>query len=199
MKAWSKNEDSALALAAGDAPWPLVATAYNQWAAKNGYPVRSDMALMKRVEIRGWRRRAEGAWLTTGIIAKTLGLSYRGPEYWITACDLPATRFGEGRSFPYYIKRSDLIAFARQRKDLFAGYPRSALFQLLEDEALANQLSSMSRQRPRKTAVQCVETGRRYRSIAEAARTAAFVSNQRLRQVLDHPGRTANGLHWISA
>jgi hypothetical protein len=198
MNPWTKEEDNCLELFVGDKLWPTVPSTYNQWARRNGFPERTRTALLKRVELKRWRRRVEGAWITTGTIAQALNLSYRAPEYWIAECGLPATRLGEGRSYPYYIRRSDLVKFARRRRDLFAGYPRRDLYRLLEDPELAIELAGMRRQRPRMTAVQCVETGQRFKSISEAARAAAFVSSQRLRQVLDEPTRTANGHHWIS-
>ncbi len=193
---WTKQELDQLEQLTGDIPWMYVSRRYNSWAAINGYPLRTTTALVRRQEEMGLRRRVIGEWITTGVIARTLGVSYRSPQYWIAQGWLESTRFGEGRAYPNYVRRADFRSFARNHSHLLAGHSRGALLQLLEDEKLADELADMPPRHKGCTKVRCVETGRVYPSISAAAR-GAFVVPQRLSFVLN-TNRTANGHHWIT-
>lgn len=193
---WSQEELEHLDYLTGNIPWRYVPRTYNRWASDNGYPLRTTTALVRQQETQGLHRRVIGDWITTGVIAKTLGLSYSSPGYWIRKGWLPATRFGEGRAWSHYIKRSDFRQFARNHSRLLAGLDCAALMQLLEDEKLAEHLASLPPRHKGKTPVKCVETGRVYPSIGEAAK-AAYVVTQRMSRVLNKT-QTANGYHWIT-
>lgn len=194
---WSQEELDQLDHLTGNIPWRYVPRTYNRWASDNGYPLRTTTALVRQQETQGLRRRVIGDWITTGTIAKTLGLSYNSPGYWIRKGWLPATRFGEGQAWNHYIKRSDLRQFARKHEHLLAGLDRGALAQLLEDENLADHLSALPRRHKGKTRVKCVETGQVFESFGDAARKAAFVVPQRISRVVN-TNKTANGYHWIT-
>ena len=193
---WSQEELDQLEHLTGNIPWKYVPRTYNKWASDNGYPLRTTTALVRQQETKGFCRRVIGDWITTGTIARTLGLSYQSPQYWIRKGWLPATRFGEGRAWSHYVKRSDLRQFARQHSRLLAGLDCGALTQLLEDEKLAEQLAEMPPRHKGKTRVKCVETGRIYESFGDAAR-AAFVVQQRISRVVN-TNKTANGYHWVT-
>ena len=194
---WSQEELDQLDHLTGNIPWKYVPRTYNKWASDNGYPLRTTTSLVRKQETKGFRRRVIGDWITTGTIAKTLGLSYSSPRYWIQQGWLPATRFGEGRAWSHYVKRSDLRQFARKHSHLLAGLDRGALAQLLESEDLADYLAELPPRHKGNTPVKCVETGRIYPSITKAARHGAYVVPQRLSRVLN-TNRTANGYHWIT-
>lgn len=194
---WSQEELDQLDHLTGNIPWKYVPRTYNRWASDNGYPLRTTTALVRQQETLGLHRRVIGDWITTGTIARTLGLSYQSPQYWIRKGWLPATRFGEGRAWAHYVKRSDLRQFARKHGRLLAGLDRGALAQLLEDEGLADRLSELPPRHKGKTRVKCVETGQVYESLGDAARNGAFVVPQRISRVVN-TNKTANGYHWIT-
>ena len=105
--------------------------------------------------------------------------------------------FGKGLRAKYFM-REWIREFAKKRPDLFAGFPESALFQILESEKMAMDLAR--RERPQWVTpkpVVCVETGQKYPTIRAAAR-AAFVTNERMSKVI-RKGGTANGMHWRAA
>ena len=191
---WLPAEDAQLESLLGDVPWPYVSRLFNSWAAKYGYTRRSTVALKRRMEARGLRRTAEGEWITTGLVVRSVGLSHEAVGYWIKQGWLPAQKL-RGR---WYLRRRDLVAMARQRPAAFAGLKQEQLLLLLEDEALAADLAQQRQHPGRRRRVRCVETGRVYSSIREAACKAAYVTPARLRVVLDSPN-TANGLHWVAA
>ena len=188
---WSEAENKHFESLLGDLPWAYVPRVYNSWAAKNGYPARTTTALLRRIDHMGWRRAAVGEWITTGLIVSSLGVSHEAPYWWIRRGWLPAQQLGKR----WYVRRKDLVSLAKRRPSVFAGLPREGLMILLENEKLADALSEEVRHPGRRCAIQCVETGRVYGSIAEACRQAAYVTKQRLRRVLD-THLTANGYHW---
>lgn len=191
---WSEAEDQHLEGLLGDLPWPMVLKAYNSWAGKTGHPLRTKTALQRRMDAKRWQRSVVGEWITTGAIVHSLGVSYEAPHWWISKGWLPAVKYGNR----WYIRRRELVAFARRRPEVFSRFPRAGLVQLLESERLAEELAAMPNHPGRAKPVICVETGERFSSIKQAARNAAYVTCQRLRQVLD-TNQTANGKHWRSA
>jgi hypothetical protein len=193
---WSAEDLEMLAGLCGDMPWPMVVDAFGRWATRNGRPQRTESALAKRCVCHGIPRRAVGAWITTDMIKAVSGISHKRVARWIRAGKLKGRKFHEDGI--HYIRRADLRQFARRYPHEFGGVSLALLVMLFDNEQLAQQIHDMELPRPKlihAKPVVCVETGRRYESIRSAAR-GCYVTNQRLRTVLNHPGRTANGLHW---
>jgi hypothetical protein len=190
---WTVEDVEMLSSLAGDIPWPLVPGRFN-----SSRPRRTATALRRKADELGLLRRCTGAWLTSGALRSLMGVSYEQARRWILSGQLPARRWGEGQAYPYWIRRQDLRAFARVRPELFGGLSEGQLVELLDSERLATEIAAMELPRPRQcVAVECIETGRRYRSIKAAAR-AAYVTPQRMAVVLAH-GTTANGRRYRRA
>lgn len=172
MPHWTKTELNRLAEFAGDLPRPRLAGAYNTWAAKNGYPLRTAKAIWQKANTAGMSLRAIGSFMKTGAIAEVLGINATTIEQWgVRYADFPRRRIGGH----YYINRDDLRRWAAKHKHLFGGIAHWRLVQLLEDEALVDQITESHPMRPvglEVTAkpVRCITTGVIYPSISAAAR-----------------------------
>ncbi len=195
---WGPAETDRLDYLAGNVPFPLIPAAYNEWAVKHEHPKRSANAIHQRARRQRLTTRVFGDWLTTGVIAKTLGVANSMPRRWIRGEGLPAKQLHHGAWRPWYVRRCDLVALARRRPELFGGIGRGRLAQLLENEQLADAIAAAHTRRantPKR--VRCVESGRVFVSIRDAARTV-FVSRQ-LIQIAIRTGARAAGYHWTWA
>jgi hypothetical protein len=193
---WTAKDIEMLGGLSGDLPWPMVVDAFNRWATQHNRPQRTDSALIKMCFRHGFPRRAVGAWITTDMIKAVAGISHKRVARWIRGGRLQGRKFHEDGI--HYIRRVDLRRFARKHPHEFGGVSLASLVMLFDNEQLAQQIHEMELPRPKLVhakPVVCVETGQRYESIHDAARNC-YVTRQRLRIVLNHPGRTANGLHW---
>ena len=187
---WSPEDIEILGSLAGDIPWPLVPGRFN-----SARPRRTEAALRRKADDLGLLRNCTGQYLTSGALQAIAGFNAERVRRWILRGQIPARRFGQGQSYAWWIRRSDLRAFAQANPEVFAGLSEGQLVELLDSEPLAAQLAALALPRPRQcVVVECVETGVRYRSIRAAAK-AAYVTPQRMAAVLAH-GTTANGRHY---
>lgn len=197
---WTPAEDELLQGLCGDMPWPMVVQSFNSWAKKMGHPTRTGLALVRRCENTGTLRRTVGAWITTGVICELMKISHSTVRRWLVIKNyLPYHRYGTSPQHRFYVRRRDLRRLALDKPRLFGGMSVCDLTQLLDSQRLAEQIVDLNLGSPRgPVPVVCVETGRRFSSIREAAHNA-FVTPARLRAVLDHPTHTAGNLHWRRA
>lgn len=199
---YSEGELELLQSFAGDMPWQLVPRHYNRHASIKGYPHRTNSSLKAACDRRGISRASTGEWITAAYISRMMGISDFSVRQWRKRGWLPATQFGNrGKGSIAYIRRRDLRALARERPSLFGGLSVAALTQLLSDEVLAEEIANMELPKPRMGQTRqiiCVETGKRYPSIREAAK-ANYVVTGTLWKVIDRPNRTANNRHFKSA
>jgi len=173
---WTKAEDELLASLASDMPFSMVTTVYRQQAPVRGFPMRTRVALEVRARIIGVHKTSTGEWLSTGDIAKALDVSIQTIVRWVDDKGLKAKIIKKKR----WIKRCDLRVFAMQYPGLFGGLGKPQLIQLLDQEGIAKWLAEKNLPLRRMCLpVFCVETGRRFRSIKEAARFAG-VTRQRM-------------------
>lgn len=186
---WSAEEECRLMEMAGDLPAPLLQRAYNQWAIRSGWPLRTRKALFVRLDRLGISRCAVGSWLTTGAIAAVLELPPTTVEKW----SLQRQRFDRGRTY-YYIRRAAVVEWARSNMHRLGGLQRSRLLMLLEDEALVDQILTRHPHRPHLAMVRCMNDGRTWPSMAAAAR-ACFCDVSTLRRSLNE-GRPVFGLRF---
>lgn len=192
---WTPAELSQLELFAGDLPRATAIRIYRSWATKNGMPRRSNQAIEGTIYRYGLSLRATGQWLTLGGIAGQLGISHDCPQRWVHQGLLSSTRIGQTDRRVNYIRRADLVAFARAYPQALGGIEQSRLMMLLEDEELAEAIATDHPRRPwhRKT-VRAVETGRTWPTVRAAAREV-FVTRQAITYAL-RTGGTAAGWHW---
>jgi hypothetical protein len=201
---WSGPERDYLLHLAGDVPGPLVTLLYNRWARANGYPIRTLQALRMKAEKSSCSLMAIGTWLTTGNVAKLLGLPLHVPHRWtqlypkILRPYQPPARRGASKRGRIYIRRAHLRTLARQQPDLFGGIPEPRLVCLLEDPILAAAIAGTYPERPasrQPKPVRCIETGDVFPSRRAAAR-AHFVAECSISHATTQRRATAAGLHW---
>jgi hypothetical protein len=192
---WSQAELEQLELIAGDMPRAMAIRIYRSWATKNGQPQRTNQAIEGAIYRYGMSLRATGQWLTMGGIAAVLGISHDCPYRWVQQGLLSATPMGRCQRKVHYVRRSDLVAFARRHPEALGGIERSRLVMLLDDEELAEAIAAEHRHRPwHRKRVVCVETGIVHPTVREAAK-AVHVTRQAITYAL-RTGGTAAGWHW---
>jgi hypothetical protein len=197
--AWSKEEVAKLEALAGDYPRLLLFKLYRHWATQHGYQHRTNDAIKAAAYHRGISLQATGEWLTVHRIAQILGISHDCPDKCVNGGLLPASRYGSGdEPVVRYVRRKDVVALAKKSPALFGGIPAARLNCLLEDEDLAEQIATTYTRRPwYRQPVVCKETGRRFPSVREAARTV-FICRQSIVYSIK-TGGTEAGYHWEKA
>ena len=188
---WTAPELEQLASLAGDYPLVSVCRRYAAWAAAHGYPCRHPRGILRAGHRRGivFRPR-NGETLTTEALMAVLGW----PSQAIRRQLLPAAA---GRPKQRrYITRIELRNLARSEPQRFNGATRDQLFTLLEDADLADQVAGQinPQRRTNPRPVRCIETGKIYPSVTQAAREA-FVHRKHLHRSLSD-GRPVCGFHW---
>lgn len=172
---------------------------YNQWANANGYPTRTQRGIAHAVHRVGHPLWQQGDYVTTGYIAKTLGIPIYAPQQWI---DNGHVAFRRKRKNGYaYISRADLRNLANRKPYLFAGCSCESLYILLENEDIAKHISqefgdrtyrfvSINQQR----SVRAIEINKIFPSVGKAAK-AVFVRHQVISRAIQQKHR-AGGYHW---
>jgi hypothetical protein len=188
---WTAEEQECFESLCGDMPWPMVVASMHHEASRYGWPRREESALKRKAECDGIQVSSVGEWVRPKLIADTLKISSNTVVRWIKANRLPARRF---YNVPY-VSRKSLREFANREPHVFAGLPVPDLVQLLSDQRLAEKLTDYPvRMRRFCSPVVCVTTGRRFESIAAAAKDAG-VTKQRLRDAIRERQR-AGGKLW---
>jgi DNA-binding transcriptional MerR regulator len=197
-KVWSSEELTTLELLAGDVPWPALPQTYWNTVRQHGYPQRTATALRRKCNDLGLQRAAIGRWVNAGLICKLMGVSYEAVQTLMRNGLLTGTRFGDTRGHRYYFKRCDLRRLAGTHPHLFGGLSSAALTQLFDDPKLAKQVAELQLPRlQQRRPVLCVETGKVYPSISEAAR-AVFVTPKCISCAVDKPDKTSASFTWRS-
>lgn len=168
---WSAAELERLSELLGDHPIRQVHINYNCWARQNGYHQRSFQAIRQAAQkTLGMSTRSHGLWLLTCDVATLLGRSQFCIRQWIKRGDILSydVRWS-GRYI--YIHRRAFRHVAATRPALLGGVPRHQLFQLLEDEDLAEDIALRFPKRiSRPVKVRNKFTGVVYPTIQQAAR-----------------------------
>ena len=194
---WTEQEELELEYLAGDSPWGMVISKYNEWAVEQGFVVRSALSLERRIAILGGNRRTQGEWITIGMVSEILGIDREKPRRWVRQGKLRVYRESARRPSPHYVRRKTLRSWAQRDPAFFRCYPRDALVALFDDPGLADRVHAIPLVTARKRCrpLRCVETGEEYRSMGEAA-AANFVSVSRMSSVINTRKR-ANGRHFV--
>jgi excisionase family DNA binding protein len=190
---WSAEEDMELEQLCGEYPWPIVVEKYLAWAEENGYQARTAGALVRRAGTLRCPRKANGLFITIGMVSEILGIDREKPRRWIRQGGLRAYRRSDRKPSPYYVSRSSLRRWAKRNPTLFRCYSRDALMALFDDPELADEIHALPfvAARTVRRAVRCVDTGEVYRTMGEAAR-ANYVTVARMGAVINTHER-ANG------
>lgn len=170
-KPWSDEDVAALIEIAGDVPRPMVHRVYNQKAATEGRPPRTDKAIkLKAVEL-GLSLKAAGTWLTMTELAKLLDVTPQRVDGWAHRHPSFPRRKLSTDSRVSYLYRPDLIKWFKLHPHVLAGIDKTRLFALLEDEELAEEIAAAYPvMRGVAVPIQCLDTGRIYPNCEEAAR-----------------------------
>ena len=183
---WSKDEEFQLEQLAGDYPWSMVVERYNRWATASGFQPRTAVALARRANILRCGRVPEGEWLTIGAISAILGIDREKPRRWIRWGRIRSKRECNRTPSPHYISRRSLQEWAKRDPAFFRPYPHDALVLLFSCRETADwvyehpPLAPKTRCRP----IRCIQTGRVYRSLTEAAQ-ANYVTVSRIQAIVN--------------
>jgi hypothetical protein len=197
-KVWSSEELATLELLAGDVPWPALPDTYWNTVRQHGYPRRTATALRRKCNDLGLQRAAIGRWVNAGLICQLMEISYEAIQTWMRNGLIEGKRFGDTQGHRYYFKRCDLRALAGTHPHLFGGLSSAALTQLFDDPKLAKRVAELGLPKhQQRRPVLCVETGKVYPSLSEAAR-AVFVTPKCISCALDKPDKTSASFTWRS-
>lgn len=189
---WSAAEIEKIEQLCGNVPGFMVRESYNQWAASQSLPLRSERSIGHAIIKWGSGCSAVGNWVTTCYVADLLGLSLTTVVRWELNGLIPCIKQGPKR----FLRRSDIIELARSHPERFAGISASRLYSLLEDRALSNHIA---RNYPYRHGlgrpVMAVEPQWNFPSVSEAARHFHVVANA-IQFAIRSGGKSA-GYHWI--
>lgn len=164
---WTSQELELLELLSGDCPTPLLVSRYNEMAKACGFRRRTRQSLIKMAFRCNFKLAAVGTYVTTGFIAKTLGVSTSTPKRWVERGLLPVVN----RAHRRYIHRKNLRKLASGHPRLFAGIDFDRLYDLLEDEEVCHYLLALKMKRgPICHPVRCVNSGLEFPSYVAAGR-----------------------------
>lgn len=188
---WTRAEIDFLDRLAGNVPRGHLLQQYNAWASDAKMPPRSHRAIETKLSRLSISAAAIGDVITPALIAQTLGARSDTVRSWLRPGGLPAIRCG----WCWYVRRRDLVAFARRRPDLFRRFPMPRLVVLLEDRKTAEAIAaSRCHLKGLSRRVVAVETGTVYPSISAAAKSA-YYSPRHLRRAIQN-GQAVGGYHW---
>jgi len=167
---WTPAEADYLDRLAGDVPFPILVERFQRQAERQGWPSRSASAIQQRlVRTRQSGKARIGECLTSGGIAEILGCSHSRVNAWLKrpkVCDVIKPR--KVGAF-WYVERRALRRLAREMPQVLGGFGVDALFQLLEDRELAEEVCRQCPGFWGDKRIRCIETGRVWPSCSAAA------------------------------
>ena len=168
---WTQPEIDHLEQLAGDVPFPTLLRSMHYKATHEGWPPRTDKAIVMRMRrSRQFCRARTGEWTTTYGAGEILGCPGTRVEAWLRRKPVAAILDPQWTGGTRYINRRSWRRLAKQMPRVLGGFSSDALFALLEDRDLAD---AIAQQHPRPMGdwrVRCVETGQIWQSCGAAAR-----------------------------
>jgi hypothetical protein len=150
--------------------------------------------MQQKAEQLGLSMQPQGEFISIGDIRTLTGYSYEKIYNWIKI-GLPAVARSNAKNSPRFILRRQLRRFAVKYPEQFGGIAQSELTQLIDSEIVASKITKMQLPRLTKSyVIECVETGRRYPSIAAAAR-GVFTHKKNIWNSVTN-GTAACGFHY---
>lgn len=167
---WSRPEADYLDWLVGDDPFPRLVERYQLKARQMGWPERTRSAILQRLHRTGQFGRArQGACLTSGGVAELLGCPHTRVNAWFrrkkVVTILQPRRVGN----IWYSDRPAWRRLARQMPQVLGGFGADALFLLLEDRELAEEVARQCPSFWGDKRIRCIETGKIYPSCSAAA------------------------------
>ena len=168
---WSRPELEHLESLAGDVPFPTLLRSMHYKATYEGWPPRTDKAIVMRMRrSRQFCRARVGEWTTTYGAGEILGCPGTRVEAWLRRKPIARILDPQTTGGTRYINRRSWRRLAKQMPRVLGGFSSDALFALLEDRDLADAIAE---QHPRPMGdwrVRCIETGQIWASCGAAAR-----------------------------
>jgi len=168
---WTQPEIDHLEQLAGDVPFPTLLRSMHYKATAEGWPPRTDKAIVMRMRrSRQFCRARTGEWTTTYGAGELLGCPGTRVEAWLRRKPVAAILDPQWTGGTRYINRRSWRRLARVMPRVLGGFSSDALFALLEDRELADAIAE---QHPRPMGdwrVRCIETGQIWPSCGAAAR-----------------------------
>ena len=168
---WSRPELEHLESLAGDVPFPTLLRSMHYKATHEGWPRRTDKAIVMRMRrSRQFCRARVGEWTTTYGAGELLGCPGTRVEAWLRRPPIARILDPQTTGGTRYINRRSWRRLAKQMPRVLGGFSSDALFALLEDRDLADAIAE---QHPRPMGdwrVRCIETGQIWASCGAAAR-----------------------------
>jgi hypothetical protein len=168
---WSRPELEHLESLAGDVPFPTLLRSMHYKATHEGWPPRTDKAIVMRMRrSRQFCRARVGEWTTTYGAGELLGCPGTRVEAWLRRKPIARILDAQTTGGTRYISRRSWRRLAKQMPRVLGGFSSDALFALLEDRDLAD---AIAQQHPRPMGdwrVRCIETGQIWASCGAAAR-----------------------------
>lgn len=200
VKSWTQEETDELLDLVQSLPLKRLVRAYNMWARMRGYESRTLRGIDKKIRRLGYSTKAEITYYSFSKIAKILKIPRNTVAGWKKLTVNPLETYQhDGKRFAFnYVTTKELLKFAKRRPECLGGVDQIGLGLLLEDADLAREIL---RQYPKRfkpqfaqKRVRCIETGKIYGSIGEAARDMHVVRQGVSKAITD--GYRANGFHF---
>jgi hypothetical protein len=168
---WTQPELEHLESLAGDVPFPTLLRSMHYRATAEGWPPRTDKAIVMRMRrSRQYCRARTGEWTTTYGAGELLGCPGTRVEAWLRRESVAAILDPQWTGNTRYITRRSWRRLARVMPRVLGGFSSDALFSLLEDRDLADAVAAAHPRPMGDWRVRCVETGQIWPSCGAAAR-----------------------------
>lgn len=197
---WTQEETDQLLDLVQSLPLKRLVRAFNMWARMRKIPERTAGSIDKRIRKLGYSTRPEIEYYSFSKVAQILKVPRNTVAGWKKLTVDPLETYQhDGKKFAFnYVTKKELLRFAKKRPECFGGVDQVGLGLLLEDADLAREILRQYPKRPKRKfaekRVRCIETGRIYGSLGEAARDV-FVSRQGISRAI-RVGHRANGYHF---
>ena len=168
---WTQPEIDHLEQLAGDVPFPTLLRSMHYKATAEGWPPRTDKAIVTRMRrSRQYCRARVGEWTTTYGAGELLGCPGTRVDAWLRRKAVAAILDPQWTGGTRYINRRSWRRLARVMPRVLGGFSSDALFALLEDRDLADAIAVAHPRPMGDWRVRCIETGQIWASCGAAAR-----------------------------
>ena len=168
---WTQPEIDHLEQLAGDVPFQTLLRSMHYKATAEGWPRRTDKAIVMRMRrSRQYCRARTGEWTTTYGAGEILGCPGTRVEAWLRRKPVAAILDPQWTGGTRYINRRSWRRLAKQMPRVLGGFSSDALFSLLEDRDLADAIAAAHPRPMGDWRVRCIETGQIWPSCGAAAR-----------------------------
>jgi hypothetical protein len=197
---WSNEEVEIIRDLISTMPPHQFVNTYLIMASNRGLPKRSDTAIRLKAYELGYSLEPEIEYMSMQKIAEMLGVSRDAVDNWRNL-GLETHRRTNKPGARHYVNRVAFRRFARKRPEVLGGTDRFGLFCLLENEKWVEQILTDYPERwygsgKGAKRVKCVETGKVFKSMGDAARSV-YVTRSGIFKAVKY-GIKAADCHWVA-